>query len=68
MPDNLEVTRHLAQFIAETRWDALSPPVVHQAKRALVNFFAVALTGCREPGSKRRCNRSPLFPAAGKRR
>ena len=25
------------------------PPVVRQAKRALMNFFAVALTGCREP-------------------
>ena len=49
MPDNLEVTRHLAQFVAETEWDALTTPVVHQAKRALVNFFAVALTGCREP-------------------
>jgi 2-methylcitrate dehydratase PrpD len=48
MADNLEVTKHLAQFIADTCWDALSPPVIHQAKRALVNFFAVALTGCRE--------------------
>jgi 2-methylcitrate dehydratase PrpD len=48
MPDNQDVTKHLAQFVAETRWDALSPPVIHQAKRALVNFFAVALTGCRE--------------------
>jgi 2-methylcitrate dehydratase PrpD len=49
MPDNVEVTRHLAQFVAWTEWDALTPPVVHQAKRALINFFAVALTGCREP-------------------
>jgi 2-methylcitrate dehydratase PrpD len=49
MADNLEVTRRLAQFVADTRWDALSPPVIHQAKRALVNFFAVALIGCREP-------------------
>jgi 2-methylcitrate dehydratase PrpD len=49
MPDNLQVTKSLAQFIADTQWDALSPPVIHQAKRALVNFFAVALTGCREP-------------------
>ena len=49
MADNLPVTRELAQFVAETRWQALPPPVVHQAKRALVNFFAVALTGCREP-------------------
>ena len=49
MPDNLAVTAQLGQFVAETQWDALSPPVVHQAKRALVNFFAVALIGCREP-------------------
>ena len=49
MPDNVEVTKALAQFVAETQWDALAPPVVHQAKRALINFFAVALTGCREP-------------------
>ena len=48
MPDNLEATRHLAQFVAETEWDALTPAAIHQAKRALVNFFAVALTGCRE--------------------
>ena len=49
MLDKLAVTGHLAQFVAETPWEALSPPVVRQAKRALVNFFAVALTGCREP-------------------
>jgi 2-methylcitrate dehydratase PrpD len=49
MPDNLDVTKRLAQFVADTQWNALSPPVVHQAKRALVNFFAVALLGCREP-------------------
>jgi 2-methylcitrate dehydratase PrpD len=49
MPDNLAVTAQLGQFVAETQWDALSPPVIHQAKRALVNFFAVALIGCREP-------------------
>lgn len=48
MADNLQVTRHLARFVAETKWDVLTPQVVHQAKRALVNFFAVALTGCRE--------------------
>ena len=45
MPDNSEVTRRLARFVAETELDALPSPVVHQAKRALVNFFAVALTG-----------------------
>jgi 2-methylcitrate dehydratase PrpD len=49
MLDNLQVTKRLAQFVADTQWNALSPSVIHQAKRALVNFFAVALTGCREP-------------------
>src|SRR6266853_4995516 len=49
MPHNTGVTRRLAQFVDETKWDALKPPVVHEAKRALLNFFAVALTGCREP-------------------
>jgi 2-methylcitrate dehydratase PrpD len=49
MPHDVGVTQRLAQFVAATRWDALPPPVIHQAKRALMNFFAVALTGCREP-------------------
>jgi 2-methylcitrate dehydratase PrpD len=49
MPHNTDVTQRLAQFVAETKWDALKPPVAHEAKRALLNFFAVALTGCREP-------------------
>jgi 2-methylcitrate dehydratase PrpD len=49
MRDNLAVTAQLARFIDDTRWDALNPPVIHQAKRALINFFAVALIGCREP-------------------
>jgi len=43
------VTERLAQFVAGARWEALQPPVVHAAKRSLMNFFAVALTGCREP-------------------
>ena len=49
MPQNSGVTERLAQFVVETRWDALQPPIVHQVKRSLINFFAVALTGCREP-------------------
>jgi 2-methylcitrate dehydratase PrpD len=49
MPHNPGVTERLAQFVAATKWDALPPPVIHQAKRALMNFFAVALSGCSEP-------------------
>jgi len=43
------VTEKLAQFVVDTRWDDLPAHVAHQAKRSLMNFFAVALTGCRNP-------------------
>jgi 2-methylcitrate dehydratase PrpD len=41
------VTESLAHLTVATRWDDISPPVQHQAKRSLMNFFAVALAGCR---------------------
>ena len=41
------VTRSLARFVAETRFDDVPESVRHEAKRALLNFFAVALAGCR---------------------
>src|SRR6266404_2262391 len=41
------VTENLARFIVATRWDDIPSPVRHQAKRSLINFFAVALAGCR---------------------
>jgi 2-methylcitrate dehydratase PrpD len=41
------VTQRLARFVVETRWDDIPQPVRHQAKRSLMNFFAVALAGCR---------------------
>jgi 2-methylcitrate dehydratase PrpD len=41
------VTHSLARFIAATQWDDIPAPVRHQAKRSLMNFFAVALAGCR---------------------
>jgi 2-methylcitrate dehydratase PrpD len=41
------VTERLANFVTETRWNNLPNDVAYQAKRSLVNFFAVALTGCR---------------------
>lgn len=43
------LTRQLAEFIARTRWDDIPPAVRHEAKRALVNYFAVALAGCADP-------------------
>ena len=41
------VTERLARFVVATRWDDIPAPVRHQAKRSLINFFAVALAGCR---------------------
>jgi 2-methylcitrate dehydratase PrpD len=43
------VTEELAQFVVDTRWDDFPVQVAHQAKRSFMNFFAVALTGCRDP-------------------
>jgi 2-methylcitrate dehydratase PrpD len=42
------VTEQLAQFVVGAQWDDLPAQVTHQAKRSLMNFFAVALTGCRD--------------------
>ena len=42
------VTETLAKFVVDTRYDDLPPQAIHQAKRSLMNFFAVALTGCRD--------------------
>ena len=42
-----DVTQELAHYVVATRWDDVPPDVRHQAKRSLMNFFAVALAGCR---------------------
>ena len=48
MRQNQPVTENLAKWAAATSWAALPAAVAHQAKRSLMNFFAVALTGCRD--------------------
>lgn len=48
MPQNSGVTERLASFAAAARCDELPPQVLHQAKRSAMNFFAVALAGCRD--------------------
>jgi len=48
MRQNQRVTENLAKWVAVTAWEALPAEVTHQAKRSLMNFFAVALTGCRD--------------------
>ncbi|MFY9694807.1 MAG: MmgE/PrpD family protein, partial [Xanthobacteraceae bacterium] len=41
------VSERLANFVTAIRWSDLPKEVAHAAKRSLMNFFAVALTGCR---------------------
>jgi 2-methylcitrate dehydratase PrpD len=43
------VTQNLARFVVEARWDDIPDNIRHEAKRALLNFVAVALAGCRAP-------------------
>ncbi|MGE6191121.1 MmgE/PrpD family protein [Stutzerimonas stutzeri] len=43
------LTRQLAGFIETTRWSDLPPAIQHEARRTLVNYFAVALAGCGDP-------------------
>ena len=40
-------TETLARFVVDTKWDDIPAEARHEAKRALLNFFAVALAGCR---------------------
>src|SRR5690242_7347314 len=47
MLQQVDVTRRLAHYVAVTRWEDVPPEVRHQAKRSLINLFAVALAGCR---------------------
>ena len=41
------ITPALARFVVDTRWEDIPERARHEAKRALLNFFAVALAGCR---------------------
>ena len=41
------VTQDLARFVVAAQWGDIPQTIRHEAKRALLNFFAVALAGCR---------------------
>lgn len=45
----IPVTRPLAEFVSAWRWEDVPQAVRHEARRSLVNFFAVALGGCNDP-------------------
>lgn len=40
-----DITRNLARFVVQTKWSAIPEDVRHKAKCALLNYFAVALSG-----------------------
>lgn len=43
MPTNRTLTDRLVDFIVESRWDDVPPPVQHDARRALINVIATAI-------------------------
>lgn len=47
--NHIPVTYRLADFVSTWRWEDIPERVRHEAKRSLVNFFAVALGGCNDP-------------------
>ena len=47
MHDNPGVTRALAEFVVNTRYDALPDTVRHEGRRAFVNWLGCVLGGCR---------------------
>ncbi|MGH8384571.1 MAG: MmgE/PrpD family protein [Pseudomonas sp.] len=42
------VTQLIAEFVYATEWADLPDEVRHEAKRALINYFAVAFAGCKD--------------------
>ena len=44
-----DISATLARFCTQARWSDLPAAVQHEAKRALVNFFATAIAGSRDP-------------------
>mgnify|MGYP002632246028 CR=1 FL=1 len=59
------VTRRLARFVHDTPWNDIPEAVRHEAKRSLLNGFATALGGCREPAIDK--GLAVLGPFAGNR-
>jgi Uncharacterized protein involved in propionate catabolism len=43
------VTDALARFAASCHWEDIPQAVRHEARRSLLNYFAVALAGCTDP-------------------
>jgi len=46
--ETFNVTRTLAEFVVESRFDAIPEPVMHEAKRALLHWIGCAVGGSHE--------------------
>ena len=46
---SIAVSDALTRFISEYRWEDIPAHVRHEAKRSLLNYFAVALSACHDP-------------------
>lgn len=57
------VTRVIADWVANTSWNDIPPAVRHEAKRALVNYMAVALAGCHDPAIEKAASLYQRFSA-----
>jgi 2-methylcitrate dehydratase PrpD len=57
------VTRQLAEFLCESRWEDMPGRLRHEARRALLNWTGCALGGCRDAAIERSV--AALAPFAG---
>lgn len=59
------ITRRLADFVQRTTWADIPMVVRHEAKRALVNYYAVALAGAPDPTLDKAVAMAARFRASG---
>ena len=57
------VTRQLAKFLVDSKWEDMPAPLRHEARRALLNWSGCALGGCRDKAIERAI--AALAPFAG---
>ena len=48
IPTEHNVTKCLAQFLVDSHWESIPPPVRHEARRAILNNIGCALGSCRD--------------------
>jgi 2-methylcitrate dehydratase PrpD len=61
-------TAELTAFVARCRWEDLPAQARHEAKRSILNYFAVSLAGCRQPAIEKAVAVTLPFSGAAKAR